>query len=115
MGERSIPLPIASLVSQASPLPGGGVGLAGQPGGKEVTVTPQRAGVQISEVATENRRWLQALLFHPGQEHGCRVGFPFSETQNPRPAPGDVLKSELDGEGEHASPGAEGEQARAES
>lgn len=36
--------------------------------------------VQFANVAAENRRWLQCLVFHPRQEAGRSVGFPLNVT-----------------------------------
>lgn len=114
MRERTVSPPPAAGIFKALLFACGAVGLAGQSSSEDVNESPQRSGVQVSEVAAENRRLLQTLFFHPGQEETCGVGFPFCETHHTRADAKDVLPGEFDGDVEHAGATAEAEQSRAE-
>lgn len=83
--ERTAPVAApTSLVVIAAPLSGAAVWLAGRRGADDIDVSAQRSGVQIGDVAAENRRSLHGRRFHPGQQQGRGVGFPFDVTENTR-------------------------------
>jgi len=99
--QRPISVTVAAFIGVAASLSGDAVGLAGRACGEQVNESPQRSGVHVGEIAAENRRSLQGLRFHPGQEPGRGMGFPLAETQNVR-SESEQFKPGADGFVEHS-------------
>jgi hypothetical protein len=66
--------PEPAMVLGALAFAGGAEGLAGEPRNEAVHHAAKRLPVAVFQIPAPNRRWLQALLFHPRQEAGCSVG-----------------------------------------
>ena len=95
---------VSSIVGSGS-LAGVGERLAGWASGNEVNHARIRAGVELSDVAAENRSWCQGLVVHPRQEAGRSISVPLTVTDHSDSGDGEA-NSEIE-------PSDSGEQAEA--
>lgn len=81
--------PKVTRIRVAPSLAGEAEGLAGIAGRDKMNAAAPWLAVEGSKIAPDRRR-CQGLVFHPGHDSGCRMGFPFDETNSPVPGLGDV-------------------------
>lgn len=77
--------PEPALVFDAELLTGRAERLTGEAGRNEVNHSRKGRRIELVDRADEYRRWIQGLFFHPIQEGGCSVAFPFDVAHTAKP------------------------------